>query len=172
MGKVDWGGGFTAEDIDKADRGFTPYAGPQPPAGMYKFKLKVLRRRTSSKGNPQLMLGLELVPRKESEKKFKGYFLTHFITITDGTLFRLAPFLDAIGVKGKDFISRTVEDEDQNIKKIGKWVNDGKQELMVSIGLDNQQRWEAKNFAPVPEDVDDVDDDADDADEDDDDAPF
>jgi hypothetical protein len=158
MGKVKWGG-VTGKGIDEVDtsKQFTPYAGPVPPAGVYQFHLKILRQGMSSNNNPQLILGLVLVPRKgmPEQNKFKGYFLMDYIVVMEQTQFKVRPFLDAIGVKGRDFTDRCVDDgsDKKNITKIGNWIQDGKKFLLVSIGMgsDNNgnSRMEVKGYVPA-----------------------
>lgn len=131
MGKVTWGGGVSAGDIDGAERRqFKPYDGPPVPDGLYAFQIKRIRKGESSKGNPQLIVGLELVPRQSrpDDKPYKSFYLTDFIPVMGSTVERLAPFLDAIGVTGADLLQRTTDDgsEDKNILRIGKVTPLGK----------------------------------------------
>lgn len=180
MAKVKWGSGAaSAEDIDNVDRSknFTPYEGPTPPAGVYRFWLKRLKKAESKAGNPKLTLHLELVPRKDipEQKPYKGFFLVDDVPV--GVAFRVAAFCDAIGVTGKEFVQQTVVDEDGNIKKIGKWTNDGKVVLVVAIRNGQDQngntRMEVSSYIPlVTEDSEDDDNDDDAGTDGDDDAPF
>jgi len=48
-----------------------------------------------------------------------------FPPVSDRTQFRYVPFLDAIGVSDRDFTTKTITDEEGNIKRIGAWRNDG-----------------------------------------------
>lgn len=135
MPKVNWG--IDAETIDEFDREsqYSPYAGPTPPSGVYKWSLKVLKfiPRTRDK-NAQLRVGLALVPRDGQDKKqYAGYFIMAFLPVKDNTAFRYVPFLDAIGVSGDDFVSRTLSDEDGNIKRIGQWRNNGETEILAEL---------------------------------------
>lgn len=119
----------TIDDFDR-DSQFTPYRGPQPPGGAV-YQWRVTENVKSVAGTrdkfPQLRVGLELVPRKGmDESKYKGYYITAFLPISEKTAFRYVPFLDAIGVSSSDFIDRTVVDEDGKVTKIGRWRNDGK----------------------------------------------
>lgn len=163
MAKVTWGGNVSADAIDNAERGnFKPYDGPMPVPGMYAWKINILRRRMSSNNNPQLMVGLELIPRKTrpDDQKYKGYFITDFIPVGESSAFRLAPFLDAIGVKGSDFIDRTKDDgtDKGNIVSIGKWKHTGKQYVQASLVMGSYNGaprleiggyWPPPNAAPV-----------------------
>lgn len=127
MPKVRWG--ISASDIDDFDREqqYQPYTGPVPPHGVYAWRVKVLKYAAGDGAKlPQLRVGLELAPRKGfSEAKFNRYFVMAFLPISERTNFRYVPFLDALGVTGKDFENRTIADEDGNITRIGKWSNDG-----------------------------------------------
>jgi hypothetical protein len=75
---------------------------------------------------PQLRAGLELLPREDGERKYKGFFITAFLPVSDKTAFRYVPFLDALGVSEDDFLERTLTDEEGNVRRIGKWRMDGK----------------------------------------------
>lgn len=168
MGKVKWGTGITAAAIDEVDtdKQFTPYEGPTPPNGVYRFHVKVLKQTTSSNNNPQLAVGLELTPREDipEQRRFKGYFCMDWIPVMDSTAFRLRPFLDAIGVTSKEFINGTITDEDKNVTKIGKLAITKKLLVAASIRMGQDQkgnaRMEVGTYIPVV-DGDDQDADAD-----------
>jgi len=189
MPKANWG--VNSQDIDKFDRDsqYTPYDGPIPENAVYHWKIKVLKSIAGTKSKlPQLRVGLELVPRKgRNESKYKGYFVMAFIPVSDKTEFRYVPFLDAIGVTGREFTRGTITDDEGNIKKIGKWRNDGDEiiaaELKTGEDQDGNPRKEIgwmgePNTEPESEedddeddfdDYDDEDDEEDDDEEDDDD---
>lgn len=128
MPRVRWG--IEAGDVDDFDREsqYAPYQGPIPPNAVYQWKVKQLKSVAGSRDKyPQLRIGLELEPRKgRDENKYRGYFVMVFLPITQKTNFRYAPFLDAIGVSGREFTNGTITDEEGNVKKIGRWRNDGK----------------------------------------------
>lgn len=178
MGKVKWGGGISQNALDEVDtsKQFSPYDGPVPPAGVYRFIVKVLKETTSSNNNPQLQIGLELVPRSDipEQRRYKGYFMMDFIPVMDSVAWRLRPFLDAIGVTSREFVNGTVNDEDKNITKIGKKVVKG---TVIAVSIRNGQdqrgnaRMEVAQYIPVV-DSDDQDDTADDASGSDDEPPF
>lgn len=133
--------GVSSSDVDDFDREsqFKPYAGPIPPSNqVYHWVVKVLKyaARTRTK-NPQLRVGLELIPREGAdwvdEQKYEGYFLMAFLPVTPKTTFRYVPFLDAIGVTGSEFENRTKVDEDGNITRIGSWRMDGTQIVAAQL---------------------------------------
>lgn len=139
MPRVDWG--VSAKDVDNYDREsqFKPYDGPLPPNGVYQWQLKSFKHVAGTRErNPQLRVGLELVPRKgrKDERHYAGYFVMVFAPVTEKTQFRYVPFLDAIGVTGREFERQTITDEEGNIKKIGKWRNTG-EELILGQLRDN-----------------------------------
>lgn len=136
MPKVSWGVG--AADIDNFDRDsqYAPYDGPIPPNGVYQFLVKVLKHTAGTREkNPQLRVGLELVPRngRKDERKLKGYFIMAFLPVTGKTAFRYVPFLDAIGVSGREFERGTITDEEGNVKKIGRWRNTGEEIIKAEL---------------------------------------
>lgn len=158
MGKVRWGGGVTAQGIDSVDtsKRFSPYEGPIPPVGVYRWWLKLCRITKSSNNNDQIMLGLQLTPRSDmpDQQRYKGYWITNYIPILDGTSFRVRDFTDWIGVTGKEFVNGTVDDgsKDRNIQKIGSWVNTGKLILPAAIGwgeYNGAQRMEVTQLIPA-----------------------
>lgn len=143
--KVNWG--INAADVDDYDRDsqYRPYDGPLPANGVYVWKVKKLQfvAGTGQK-HPQLRIGMELHPRNKAENRFKGYYLMNFIPIMPKTQFRYVPFLDALGVSGREFETGTLADEEGNIKKIGKWRNTNealiKGELKDDTGMEGEPR--------------------------------
>lgn len=128
MPRVNWG--VRARDIDEFDRDsqYAPYDGPIPANGVYQWQVKVLKHTAGTRDkHPQLRIGLELVPRKgrKDERRLKGYFVMVFLPITEKMMWKIVPFLDAIGVSGKEFERGTITDEEGNVRKIGRWRNVG-----------------------------------------------
>lgn len=126
MPKANWG--VSTNSVDDYDRSsqYTPYDGPVPVNGVYRWHVKklVMVAATGSK-LPQLRVGLELTPRSREEKQYTGYYITAFLPVSDRTAFRYVPFLDALGVKGREFTEGTIIDEEGNVKRIGKFrMND------------------------------------------------
>jgi hypothetical protein len=163
MPRVNWG--VNAADVDDYDREsqYKPYAGPIPPNGVYQFQVKKLQFVAPTREkNPQLRIGLELAPRNREEKKFGGYFIMEFAPVTQKTQFRYVPFLDAIGVTGKEFERRTIADEEGNIKQIGSWRNDGQMLILGQLQDDTDQNGQPRKkvgwMGPVEESDEDDDD--------------
>jgi hypothetical protein len=140
MPRVDWG--VNERQVDDFDREaqYKPYTGAIPPNGVYKFKVKKLQHVSGTRDkNPQLRIGLELVPRNRDEKKFSGYFIMDFAPVTERTQFRYVPFLDALGVTAKEFARNTITDQEGNVTKIGRWRNDGDAEILAALADDADQ---------------------------------
>lgn len=165
MPRVNWG--VESSDIDGFDRDsqYAPYIGPVPADAVYQWKIKVAKYISGTREKlPQLRLGLELAPRAEyDEKRFKGYFLMAFIPISDKTMFRYVPFLDAIGVTSRDFTGKTITDEEGNIRRIGAWKNDGSTLILAEkrTGQDNNGNPRAEVAWIGPADESSVDDEED-----------
>lgn len=140
MPLVDWG--IDPRVIDEWDRDsqFKPYTGVVPPNGAYLWKIKTLKfSAPTDDKNPQLRAGLELVPRTKEEKRFAGYFIVKFMTVTERSVMFYTPFLDAIGVSSDDFTERTRTDEEGNVRKIGQWKMDGSTKILGQLQDDTDQ---------------------------------
>lgn len=136
MPKANWG--ISASDVDDFDREsqYKPYTGPQPPLAVYNWRIKVLKSVSGTqKKLPQLRVGLELEPRGASEDKYSGYFIMAFLPVGETTKFRYVPFLDAIGVSGKEFTNGTLTDSEGNVKKIGRWRNTGDEVIAAQLRM-------------------------------------
>lgn len=165
MPRAQWG--VSAREMREFDREnqIKPYTGPEPPGfSVFQFKIVQLKYapETNNK-NPQLRIGLRLVPRNKDERKYRDYWIMDFAPVTPNTLFRYVPFLDAIGVSESDFERNTITDNDGNIKKIGQWRNTGEELILAQLkdGVDDKQRprkevgwYGALDEAPEDEDED------------------
>lgn len=173
---VRWG--IDQSDVDDFDRSkqFTPYRGKIPPNGVYDWEVKVFKYAAATRQkNPQLIVGLELVPRDASEDKYDGYFIMDYIPVMNKTVFRYVPLLDALGISGRSFATSTKVDADGNILRIGKWRLDGHMVSAQLVDGEDQKgnaRKEIKGGAYFeclePDEEDDADDDEDEYDGDDD----
>jgi len=159
MPVVRWGGkvGQAADDWDREEQR-KPYAGPPVPNALYYWDIKVLKYRQGA-NFPQLMIGIELVPRTKArpeEKRYKGYFIFAFLPIADHVAFRYAPFLDAIGVSGADLEKRCRTDNEGNVTSIGKWRKKASGNYIaadLTTGKDDQgnPRQEVNSFYAIAE---------------------
>jgi hypothetical protein len=127
MPKATWGD-FSADDIEKAEvreNQFTPYNGPLPRAGLYRFTLKVAKKGTSQAGNPKLLLIWELDGSwKPEHKKYDGAPLFDHMPVTKSSAFRARAFCDALGMPYKEFQNGIITDEDGKVTKLGRTLGD------------------------------------------------
>lgn len=157
MPTVRWG--VSAEDIDGFDREsqFKPYTGPTPPDGVFKFRIARLQYVAGTRDKtPQLRVGLELVPRNKDEKRFTKYWIMAFLNISNKNQFTYVPFLDAIGVSGADFETRTRADEQGTVQRIGKWRHTGEELILVQIKdeeYNGKVQKHVKTFVSIDEDT-------------------
>lgn len=124
MAKVKWGSddnAITADALEGVETDDAGYRGKEPPKGAYRFAIKVYKGESQA-GNPKLEVRMELVPTDSDDKKYAGFRLRDYIPVLASTAFRVRPFLDALGVKPRDFVNscNTKQDEEG--------------ELVVSIG--------------------------------------
>lgn len=179
MPKAKWGE-FGASDIDNAESrgGFTPYAGPIPPSGLYRFITKQMKVGRSQAGNPKLQTVLELDGTwKDNHKKYEGCPLFDNMPVMKSTDFRVRAFCDAYGITSKEFVTGIITDDDGKVTKLASAGEPAGIEVYINV----QKRAATDAYAEglqlngtgyLP--VDEVADDADDADGDDTDtdAPF
>lgn len=175
MPKANWG--IDASDVDDFDRNsiYKPYTGPVPPDGVYLFNIKKLQFIAASKSKlPQLRVGLELISRDDDDfddEKYVGFFIMDFLHISDKTKFRYVPFLDAIGVSGRDFTKRTITKEDGTITRIGQWHNSDEEyvyaQLVTGEDQNGSPKKEIRVYMPYEEEAEDDDYDDDEYDEED-----
>jgi hypothetical protein len=173
MPRANWG--VSSQEVDEFDRDsqFKPYTGPIPPDGVYNWRIKVLKYAAATRDKfAQLRIGLSLEPRGDSEEQYRDYFIMTFPPVSEKTAFRYVPFLDGIGVTGREFTKNTITDEEGNIKKIGKWRNSGDEMIAAQLQTGQDQNGDPqKQIGWMGEAVEDFDNDGveDDDDEDDDD---
>ena len=167
MGAVDWG--ISTGDIDNFDREkqFAPYRGQIPPNAVYRWRITQLKFSPATGDKfPQLRIGVELVPRNKKEQSYKGFRLMSFRVVAPQTPFNYVPLLDALGVSSSDFKNRTMADGEGNITRIGKWRNNGAQEIDAQLASTDDEKYphDIKWIGAVQEVIDDEPDDSDDDD--------
>lgn len=174
MPKFKWE--LDAAELDEAarnDEQYAPYDGPTPPTGVYGFRIKRIKTGESNAGNDRLQVTLILDPRgRKDHKKFAGFPVMDFIPVMSSTSWRVSRLLGALGVSSREFVNKTVVDEDGVVQKIGSVRIEGADILVVAqIKLDgeymNVSRYLPKKDEEEAPDDDDDDSDADDADDDD-----
>lgn len=165
MPKAKWGS-LTATDIESAESNFTPYDGEIPPRGVYRFKLKKATSKESSNGNPMVKLVLILDGSwKKAHKEFDGCPAFTQVMIMDSTAFQVRAFCDAIGVTARDFLNKTVLDDDDKVVKIGK-VSLAEGDLLVLASCkpgeyEGTPKLEVQGLLPKPEEEPEEDEDED-----------
>ena len=166
MPTVNWGLSVKAVESFDRDAQFAPYRGQEPPNAVYRWRVTKLQFFPGgSEKYPQLRIFAKLIPRTKAEKRYDGFSVVSFRAVADHTPFNYVPFLDAIGVTAPDFVNRTKVDSEGNVLSIGKWRNDGKQEidaqLVTETDLKGNDRKDIKWIGAV---IDDEEDDSDDDD--------
>lgn len=129
MPKVKWGGDIDAEAIENAEN--QGYAGPLPPSGVYRFKIKFMQKTISSKKNPMVKVLLVLDGSwKPEHKKFDGCPVWEQIPVMASTAFRIRELCDALNITAADFMEKTLVDDEGFVQKIGK-LKIADQDLLV-----------------------------------------
>lgn len=137
--KVDWGiDASVVDDFDRSER-WSPYRGKTPPNGVYRWRIDRLTYQAgTNKKKPVLAATLVLTPRDKDERQYNGYRVTKWMHIGPDNAFAYTEFLDAIGVTGKEFTRGTDVDKEGNVRSIGRWKFNKKQEIdaMLKDGVD------------------------------------
>lgn len=182
MPKVKWGtgdGALTAADIDGArSNEFTPYSGPLPPGGVYRFVVKQMKQGTSGAGNPKLTTIMELDGGwKEAHKKYDGCPLFDHMPVTQSAAFRTKAFCEAFGITPREFLTGILVDDDSKVTKLASAGDPAGIEVYVNIKrkpasgeYEEGIQLNGTGYLPV-DDAPDEDADAADADESDDNEP-
>lgn len=123
MPKAKWGSGddaLTAADIDSAKSSeFTPYTGPIPLSGLYRFVVKQMKQGESDAGNPKLTTILELDGTwKPEHKRYEGCPLFDHMPVIKSAAWRVKAFCEAFGISSKEFYNSVLTDEDGRITKL------------------------------------------------------
>lgn len=190
MGKVKFGV-KDAKAAASAESGFSDYAGPIPPKGVYEGVLKTVNLKVSKSGHPMIFAVVELDSKDKKKAKYNGYPVMTNVVIMDKTLGMVNQFLDALAgstakgkrvrklfwedgivvLKGEAADSNLGEIEVGKIGSIGGIKMTGKNRIILSgepSEYNGNTRFEQKQWI-VPSDEMDEDDDLDEDDLDDDD---
>lgn len=184
MPKATWGD-FSSADIDSAEQreGFTPYSGPLPRAGLYRFTAKFMKKGQSNTGNPKMQILWELDGSwKPEHKKYDGCPLWDNMPVMKSTAWRVRAFCDALGLSSKEFQTKILTDEEGKVTKLGSLGDPAGLQVYVNVsrrpaseGYDESLQLNGSGYLAVDEDADeDADEAASDDDDDDDDTepPF
>lgn len=164
MPKVKWES-ISEQDIDEAQTN-QAYAGKVPPAGVYRFELRVLKTGESGEGNPKLVIGCFLDGSWRPEhKKYDGCPMWDHLAVIQSQNFKVRAFCDALGVTSKQFMTQTMTDEDDNILKIGTLkIKDEGLLIYAAVQKTNDPDYGEQirparggGYMPAPEDDDDSD---------------
>jgi hypothetical protein len=135
---ADWG--LSQGTVDSFDREkqaeYSPYTGPKPSAGVYRFRVVKDQMRMQpgdEERYPRWSALLYLVPRTREEKRFEGFRCFFSANVQDDKPQWFVPMLDVLGVSETEFRKKTVLTEEGIIKRIGAWRNDGTQELLAEV---------------------------------------
>lgn len=110
---------LTAEDLESAsaDAG---YAGPLPPAGLYKFTIKRLKKTTFGSKNEGISVLAELDgSHKPEHAAYDKADLWDQLVMTKASAPFVKGFCDAIGVTYRDILNGVVTDEEGLVTRIG-----------------------------------------------------
>lgn len=173
---VDWGiSQGVMDDFDREKQArYAPYTGPKPPSAVYRFRIEqMLFKGDDEEKLPQWLALLTLVPRYQTEKKYKGYKVWFSASVGDNNAFAYTPMCDVLGISEREFRTRFKTDDEGKVISIGKWRMDGKQEILAEI-VDNVDQNTGRVFTnvrwvgDVSEDQSDLDDEESDLDDEDD----
>jgi hypothetical protein len=185
MPKATWGSGdqaLSAADIDGAKSNeFSPYSGPIPPAGLYRFIVKQMKQGLSAAGNPKLQIVMELDGTwKSNHKKFDGCPLFDNMPVMKSTAFRVKAFCEAFGISSKQFQTGIITDESGKVTKLSIAGDPNGLEVYVNVSkrpaTDQYQeslQLNGTGYLPISDDeVEDQNEDESDDEGDDDEPPF
>lgn len=168
MGKVKW-----SIDADEPEdlEGYDVYDGPDLPKGVYRFQLKFLRLKENRNGDPMLNGLLVVNDDRADKKRYNGAPVWFNQNVTEQGKPYVKQFLNSIGVSWKDFMSKTVMDEDTDpptITKMGVTKLDGSTLLRALIKIQSGEYSgpQVANFLPPRDEDDDDTGDSDDGDDD------
>lgn len=144
MPKVKWeakdaDNALTAQDVlDAEESGFTPYTGDLPRGGVYRFRLKRIKKVDFESGNMGFNNLMELDGSwKPEHAPFDGCPLWDRVTFTKSAAGFVKAFAAAIGVSAQEILGQVVTNEDGYVTKIGKKSFDpsGEKSVLVYVNV-------------------------------------
>lgn len=139
MPKVKWGAAdadelLSAQDIDEAQDSFTPYTGAIPPGGVYRFRLKRVKKVSFSTKNQGLKVLCELDGSwKPEHAQFDGCPLWDQVVYTKSSAGFVKAFALAIGATSQDMIKAVVVDAEDVVTSIGPVKLDGENLVYIAV---------------------------------------
>lgn len=173
MAKVKWA---ISDDDPEFVPSFDVYDGPEPPAGVYRFRLRRLGIRKNSNNDDMLNGLLVISDSRPDKKKYNGWTVWFNQNVTDQGKPYLVQFLASIGVTLSDFVNKsahdgaTVTERPVQITRIASVKMESEPMLRASLGMSKPTekypiaKMEAKQFLPLEEETDADDKDGDDED--------
>ena len=173
MPKAKWSNSdLTPDDINEAEEREGSYAGPLPPKGVYRFKLRTMKQGESGAGNDKIVIFATVDGswRKEHQK-FNGAPLWDHMPLTKEQAWRSKALCAALGVTAVDLLNKTVVDDDGYITKIGNKTIKQDMPLYISVRTRTQEGYDPSlvvnggGYMDAPDATDDEPDDSGDTDE-------
>lgn len=170
MPKAKWSNtDLTANDVESAEAREGTYAGPLPPKGVYRFKLRYIKQEKSKAGNDMLLVFGTIDPTwKPEHKQYKGCPLFDRIVLTKDWASKLKAACAAFGVTANDFFNKSVVDDDDFITKIGVKAIKEDMPYYVNVKIERSEDYDPKlttngdGYLAAPDEADgDADSDAD-----------
>jgi hypothetical protein len=144
MPKAKWSNtDLTPDDINNAEQKDGFYAGPLPPKGVYRFKLRTMKQGVSGSGNDKIVV-LSILDGswKPDHKKFNGCPLFDHMPMGKESAWRSKALCAALGVSANDLLNKTIIDDDGYITKIGnKAIKEG-MPLYISVRTEKQEDYD------------------------------
>lgn len=135
MPKAKWSNSdLKPEDINEAEERAGSYAGPLPPKGVYRFKLRSMKQGESGAGNDKIVVFAVLdATWRPEHKKYNGAPLWDHMPLTKEQAWRSKALCAALGVTAADLLNKTVVDDDGYITKIGTKTIKEDMPLFISV---------------------------------------
>jgi hypothetical protein len=144
MPKATWSNSdLNVNDINEAEEREGSYAGPLPTKGVYRFKLKSMKKGESAANNDKITIFVTVDGSwRPDHKKFNGAPMWDHMPLTKEQAWRAKALCAALGVSAADLLNKTVVDDDGYITKIGtKAIKEG-MPLYISVKTRSQEGYD------------------------------